>query len=197
MNRVEEERFHKFLLESDSLGCLKPFVPGLSQKPRHRRFFSQTEAEFAAAIKKPEEGKSIVCLPKLSRGDSTQQITYKESLNKLRSSMKSSRQNMFQYLQKSAQSSPKTKHLPLLTPFKRNMLEPSPMPKVHHRRALSLHFKEPERKLVIYSKFNKKPRAIINDSETLKGKLRAEKAKQLEQRRQMLRTLYSTMQLFD
>lgn len=148
-------------------------------------------------MSKPPEGKSIIHLPKLSRADSNQQLTYKETLGKLRESMRSSKLNMLEYLQKTARRPSTNKNSPLFASFKRKLLEPISLPVSKHRRTLSLEMQEPERQLTIYSKFNRKLKPAVHDTDVIREKLRFEKQKQLEQHQHMQRVLDSTLQLFD
>eukprot|EP00359_Climacostomum_virens_P007217 CAMPEP_0204907938 /NCGR_PEP_ID=MMETSP1397-20131031/6979_1 /ASSEMBLY_ACC=CAM_ASM_000891 /TAXON_ID=49980 /ORGANISM="Climacostomum Climacostomum virens, Strain Stock W-24" /LENGTH=103 /DNA_ID=CAMNT_0052077259 /DNA_START=370 /DNA_END=678 /DNA_ORIENTATION=- len=103
---------------------------------------------------------------------------------------------MFQYLQRTAKRPMTNKNSPLLASFKRKLLEPKPFNGSGHRRTLSMNFHEPERQITIYSKFNRRPRAVADDSDTIKGKLRAEKEKQKEQILHIQRVLDSTLNLF-
>jgi hypothetical protein len=189
------KNLHLQLKDSDSLSTLKPSVPAsTNSKPHHRRFFSQTETEF------PELAKTSVGsiqLPRLARADSSQQLTYHETLTRLRESMKTSRPNMLQYLKQTAKSPTSKHHSPLFASFKRNLIEPSQAEAKPHRRTSSLSLQEPERQLTIYSKFNKKTRAVVVKQPSIKARLQAEKATQQEQQVHIHRVLDAAMHMFD
>lgn len=193
MASVEVQSFEEYLLYSDALGSLKAFVPGIYQ-PSHRRVFSHTEAKLSK-LARPVKLEPIALRPKLTPADLTQQQTHQKTSKLLRRSMKSTKLNMVQCLRSTGSKPLSNKSSQLFASFKLNLLNPPSSQTYSHRRNLSQY--EPERQFVIYSKFNRKPRPEIDDSQKVSVKLTVEKRKHRHQLEHMQEVVDIAAKLFD